>query len=871
MASTSSISWRLFSPFYLCLIILSFLTAQSNGFMPFDWRETHLGAAGVSHKAMTRKAYEHLAKEFWPDIPKLTGTMIRARDTWSLANGRVDEELSNSGAHCDGENFEECNGLILKYRQDVIDALQAKQKKALAAQQSLGRALHPLQDFYSHSNWIEMNDGPVVHPKLGMTLRYPGEKPIPNTDPDISTCTLCQPHKYTGDELLCQAKCMVGDGFTNMFDQLAMANLSLPIGWTSFILGGLRALPSVVLREYCREDCVCHDCSKGAFTDVLTSGYSAEELGVRPIPTKNKVFKCVHGGHTDALGRTLDGKFGGLAYIDPLYQEAYDGINKDSLDCTWSPHGPKWHKAAVEAATNATIKMVREIAKEVTPLELKLLFGVGPSIAFAIDTTASMKQIIATVAAEVVNIVDHRIGEVDEPSLYVLAEINDPAPTVWGVKSEVSVSRFKFNLLGLGASGGKDCEAYSMTGALNALSHLGNGGDLFIVTDSKVKDRLAEFEVIKLAQRKSIRIWPFIFSGCGPPDPAFERIAMATQGKAFVNLSLTDAARVTKIADDLVRSNTVSILSSEVNFFSSLTMWEEYVLDDLRLIDALILINKFHNAADLALKLMTLFGLTDWVGGKPWKSVQKIKPSTNWWRRRDSATSGETLSYFIPVDSSMSQLSFQLTGNASISRVLKPDGTPLPQDDPSISVIMVNDGAIATIRKPYKGFWLLSLDVQDDFSLSVSGISDLHFSRFAFAKIRGRPGHDGFDDIDGEPETGVDHPVLATIEGDISDCMFACCSPNGMTMQNYTLFAGGGGFGEPMKNSHFGTVRVPEGPFHNYVYGFDASGAPYQRVFHGGSVTPLPTRRRDITNTTKSSNASEFHKMDGPNTPPAPP
>jgi hypothetical protein len=840
----------------LSWLILAFLllTNSSAAFMPFDWREAHLGGAGVSHKAMTRDAYHQLVKEFWPDIKNLSGTMIRARDTWALANGRVDEEISNSGAHCDGEEFEGCNGLILRYRSDVIYSLQSVQKKAIAAQESLGRGLHPLQDFYSHSNWIEMNDGPVVHPKLGVKLTWPGEKPIPNPDPTVSTCTLCKPHVATGNELFCQAKCLYGDGFTHIFDQLAMTNLSLPLGWTSYIFGALGALPSIVLREYCREDCICHDCTKGAFTNVLTSGYTWEEVNIRPIPTKNGVFKCVHGGHTDALGRTLEGKFGGLAYIDPLFQEAYDGINKDSLDCTWSPHGPKWHMAAVEAATKASVKYVREIAAELSPLELKLLFGVGPSIAFAIDTTASMKWVISSISAELINVLDHRIGNTDEPSLYVLSEINYPPPGFWSAKSEVSVSKFKTHLHALRASGGEDCGAFSFTGALNALQQLSNGGDLFIITDSIVKDRIAEFEVVRQAQRKGIRIWPFVFAGCGPPDPIYERIARATNGKAFQNLAQSDASKITKIADNLIRSNTVSILSADVNFFSTLTWIEEYLLDDLRLVDALILINTFNSLADLTSKLVTLIGLTGWIGSQPYKTGSTLTSSPKGWWRRKISTPLQTWSYFIPVDSKMSQFTVHLSGNASISRILRPDGTQLEKNHSSTSHITITDGEIVTVKTPSPGFWLLSLNVQDDFGLSVSGVSDLHYSGFAFAKIRGRTGHEGFDDIDEYPETGIDHPVLATIEGDFSDCMFACCSSDGMRQQNYTLFPGSGNYGQPGKNSHFGLMRVPAETFHNYVYGFDSAGAPYQRVFNGGAVTPVSTRKRTIANTTSSSN-----------------
>ncbi|KAI3373209.1 hypothetical protein L3Q82_006518 [Scortum barcoo] len=72
-------------------------------------------------------------------------------------NWRVDiRHVFNSNYHFDAEKFSNGRKIIT----DGLSALKASNKRENfeAAREKLGEILHPLQDFYSHSNWVEMEN-----------------------------------------------------------------------------------------------------------------------------------------------------------------------------------------------------------------------------------------------------------------------------------------------------------------------------------------------------------------------------------------------------------------------------------------------------------------------------------------------------------------------------------------------------------------------------------------------------------------------------------------------------------------------------------------------------------------------------------------
>ena len=82
----------------------------------------------------------------------------RAIDQVRDATAGVDEIFSGRGefnvptAHCDDELLPECTQRLITIKGTVVTRSKAKDGEEARAQ--LGRALHTLQDFYAHSNWV---------------------------------------------------------------------------------------------------------------------------------------------------------------------------------------------------------------------------------------------------------------------------------------------------------------------------------------------------------------------------------------------------------------------------------------------------------------------------------------------------------------------------------------------------------------------------------------------------------------------------------------------------------------------------------------------------------------------------------------------
>ncbi|PYR63186.1 MAG: hypothetical protein DMF91_04225 [Acidobacteria bacterium] len=95
------------------------------------------------------------------------------------ATAGVDEIFSSRGefsvplAHCDDELLPDCSQRIINIKNVVINNIKDEaSRNGEEARAQLGRALHTLQDFYAHSNWVN-NPGPnngSFNSALGMSV-----------------------------------------------------------------------------------------------------------------------------------------------------------------------------------------------------------------------------------------------------------------------------------------------------------------------------------------------------------------------------------------------------------------------------------------------------------------------------------------------------------------------------------------------------------------------------------------------------------------------------------------------------------------------------------------------------------------------------
>ncbi len=153
-------SRRSVSTAFACIIALLWCS-KSHAFPP----SASVGGVtpGESHAAITKAGMATIYGELL--ITSVSGTMSDARGKILDANANVDKLYKCVTAyHCDGENFNGCNFVITSKLNAAVQEI--RENRLDAAREHVGVALHTLQDFYAHSNWIELgNNG--LHPQLG--------------------------------------------------------------------------------------------------------------------------------------------------------------------------------------------------------------------------------------------------------------------------------------------------------------------------------------------------------------------------------------------------------------------------------------------------------------------------------------------------------------------------------------------------------------------------------------------------------------------------------------------------------------------------------------------------------------------------------
>ena len=301
------------------------IASPARAFFPSFLRE--VGGTGVGHPSITRSAIEIVLRESY-GITKTTKSIDKAIQTICDGNALVDTDQFLSSKHFDGENFLGGQEYIAYERNIAISA--ADGGDVGLARLALGGAMHPLQDFYSHSNWIELGRSTPLD-----LLTRPG-----STEADlIAALDRWKALQGPRDAKTCQA-----------------CELGLACG---------------------------KDCSKNLIATGLTSGYYGGED--RKPPASGG--KCSHGGASDtaAPGFLPAPVLGG-----PLSSE---GINKDGAQCVWSPHYFS-HVQAAATAIVATADFLRAYKSELSDANFKRVMGIGPGLALALDTTSSMEPII---------------------------------------------------------------------------------------------------------------------------------------------------------------------------------------------------------------------------------------------------------------------------------------------------------------------------------------------------------------------------------------------------------------------------------------------------------------------------------------------
>lgn len=293
-------------------------------------------------------------------------------------NARVDSsEAGISAAHFDSEQFADGQQRLIDFRN--IISLEITRKNHVIARKFMGRLLHTLQDFYSHSNWIEIEG--VADPNPNFALGQSGMSVGNTATSTTSTCSNCV---KTGELTLVGPLAFLTPFISSISCYSCIDNLENSLGTGS----------------------------------VLTSGYTDGGRDSQNRRITKPDGKCSHGGVTDG-SQDLS---------------ATGGINKDSTHDKLAPHY-YLHAQAATVAQQHSYVMFSNIRADVNNNELFGEFlGLDVnrviSLAMVVDTTqrtnVSLQEILDLVAQIANNI--HQYMSTFESNLqvqYILVSVDN--------------------------------------------------------------------------------------------------------------------------------------------------------------------------------------------------------------------------------------------------------------------------------------------------------------------------------------------------------------------------------------------------------------------------------------------------------------
>ena len=292
------------------------------------------------------------------------------------------QEKKLAAAHFDGEQIIPAQERLVFLRGLMVGEIGNGNHDE--ARLLLGRMLHSLQDFYSHSNWIEMGQT-TPNSAIGVS----GENPGNVAPPDMPTCSNCP----VRDKL-------------NFFQKLALKAVYDEIAENVY-------------------DCQGNILESINIAGILTSGYAGGSLDANGDRISKPCGKCSHGGVADSTSDVM----------------AKGGINKDSLSTFFAAH-PHLHVQAATMATDATVQFLQSVRTEINDdFSFANLFNIElpgspreevfTSIAYVIATTASMSDVLPEIQAalpEIMTELNEYLQDLGEGAAlkFILVPYNDP-------------------------------------------------------------------------------------------------------------------------------------------------------------------------------------------------------------------------------------------------------------------------------------------------------------------------------------------------------------------------------------------------------------------------------------------------------------
>lgn len=506
--------------------------------------------------------------------------------------------------------------------------------------------------------------------------------------------------------------------------------------------------------------------------------------------------------------------------------DSIPGINKDSLDCGFSPHA-HLHLAAVNASIKATMRYIDDIKQQINRAQLRMLFGSGSTLAFAVDMTSVLKPITASIKSHTIRIVeeDLHVSEEKEANHYVVSAFNSGSNTITTKTNDVDYFKATVNDLGGSVPVRDGCAGLPLGGILDTLKTLDDGSTLFLMAGAYPPDDSLAAEIISLAYAKDIKIHSFHYRGGCIND--YARLRASFKMKSVYNsfaaatggLSFTKGLPQLQLPQKPTRSNQRNDPSQILH------------------------LNGYTANQSAELTEITEKTETPHLPTSTGSSIQTQGDGTLILKITDYFSKPQQKqTYTFPIDTTITEMKIALVSNSTSVTLIKPNGESLDLSDENrkpvattgipVSTTLEN-GHFITLTRPMMGMWKAIIQGTGPFKLDVYGTSTLHLHSFALSKLQGRQGHEGYFPIESF-KGGEEVSMTAEMRGDFESTVFEFRNEKGGVVASPGLKRGSGKEGEAGVHLFFGSVKMGNGAFWVYVMGKDRKGEGFQRVWGVG-------------------------------------
>jgi hypothetical protein len=188
-----------------------------------------------------------------------------------------------------------------------------------------------------------------------------------------------------------------------------------------------------------------------------------------------------------------------------------------------------------------------------------------------------------------------------------------------------------------------------------------------------------------------------------------------------------------------------------------------------------------------------------------------------------------THEFSFPIDSTVESAFISVSLQClQVVEIAMPNGAVLRDSDPGVDYHQFQAGRIVTIKKPAPGSWKVTVSGKGMFFLVAQAKSDLSLDGVEFVEVAGRPGHEGYFPIKGQPRRGVEQTLEVRMSGSPSASGFAFYSSQGELLQRLTLAAEEDVSGDD--RAYLGKVTPQAAEFRLAVTGLDARGFRFERM-----------------------------------------